>query len=372
MPENIFSSSDSFYQNFLITALVCIIITMSTKNVVRTDKVTITDIAKASSVSPATVSLVLRDKAGVGKETRQRVLETAQSLGYIPPATTRDKPADKQYKQIGLVMKIDPNNADEINHFYSPVVTGIELICRQRKSNLLYANIPVDQFNQPFELPWMLTDEQLDGLLIIGMELTAGLLSHLNQQSMPIVLVDGYATGDPFDAIVTDNQKGAEEATNFLINRGHKQIALIGSQTNSYPSIRERREGYIKAMQNSGLSTIFGDCDLRPGVVDQVVTEVLNNHPDVTAFFGCNDEVAIAIINSLEEIGKKVPKEVSVIGFDNIVLSQHIRPSLTTMRVDKMAMGRHATHLLFNRLEYPESGIIKTIIQPQLFVRESA
>lgn len=334
-------------------------------------KVTITDIAKASSVSPATVSLVLRDKAGIGEETRQRVLETAQALGYIPPATTRKEQTDMQYKQIGLVMKLDPNRPDETNHFYSPVVTGIELVCRQWKSNLLYANIPVDQFNQPFELPWMLTQEQLDGLLIIGMELTEGLLSHLSQQSLPIVLVDGYASGEPFDAVVTDNQRGAEEATHFLISRGHKQIALIGSQNNAYPSIRERREGYLKAIQNHGLSPILGDCDLRPEAVPQVLDLMEENHPDVTAFFGCNDAVAIAITNTLESRGKKVPDDASVIGFDNIVLSQHIRPALTTMRVDKMAMGRYAINMLFNRFEHPKSNVIKTIMSPQLFVRDS-
>lgn len=344
---------------------------MNKKNVSPTEKVTITDIAKASSVSPATVSLVLRDKAGISEETRQRVLETAQSLGYIPPATTRKEQTGIQYKQIGLVMKLDPERPDETNHFYSPVVTGIEQICRQWKSNLLYANIPVDQFSQPAELPWMLTEEQLDGLLIIGMELAEGLLSHLNQQSLPIVLVDGYAEGDPFDAVVTDNQRGAREATNFLISRGHKKIALIGSQENAYPSIRERREGYLRAIRNHGLSPILGDCELRPEFVPQIIDEVEKDDPDVTAFFGCNDEMAIAIMNTLESKGKKVPHDASVIGFDNIVLSQHVRPALTTMRVDKMAMGRHAINMLFNRFEYPKSNVIKTVMQPQLFSRGS-
>ena len=334
-------------------------------------KVTIANIAEACGVSPATVSLVLRDKPGVGEKTRRRVLETARSLGYIPPATSPRQSSATILKHIGLVMKVDQKSSPEVNHFYTPVITGIEAVCRQRQSHLLYANLLVDEHNQPLELPRLLTDEQVDGLLMVGMELTEGLLAHLQQRALPIVLVDGYAANDRFDAVVTDNIKGGREATTYLIERGHRRIAIVGSSIDAYPSIRERREGYIQAMTAYGLEPLFGDSVLRQEEAAEVATRILVQHPDTTAFFACNDEVAIAIMKMMQKLGKRVPEDISVIGFDNIMLAQHVTPALTTMRVDKMSMGRLAAQLMFNRLEYPKSTYACTIIQPQLIERES-
>ncbi len=335
------------------------------------EKVTITDIAKASAVSPATVSLVLRDKPGVGDDTRQRVLEMAQTLGYIPPATAPRQSPASALKHIGVVMKINPSDPPGNNHFYAPVVTGIEGICRQMQSNLLYANLLVDEHNQPLELPRLLLEQQIDGLLMIGMELTQGLLAHFQQRGLPIVLVDGYVENDQYDAVVTDNIRGGREATTYLIAQGHTQIALIGSSADAYPSIRERREGYIQAMTAHGLEPLFGDCALNPDAGGEISAEILAKQPDTTAFFACNDETAIGIMKKLKSLGRRVPEDISVIGFDNIVLAQHVTPALTTMRVDKMSMGRLAAQLLFNRLDYPMSSNVRAVIQPQLFERES-
>ncbi len=345
---------------------------MTSKPIQNGSKITITDIANASSVSPATVSLVLRDKPGVGAETRQRVLETAQSLGYIPPSTPARQAEGEMMKQIGLLMKIETRANQEQNQFYAPVVTGIESICRQKQSHLLYANLPVDDHNQPLELPRLITDKQVDGLLVIGMELTEGLLAHLQQSKLPIVLVDGYAANDPFDSVVTDNVKGGYQATEHLIDQGHQKIAIVGSMPDAYPSILERRHGYIQAMAMHGLKPIFADCTLFPEEAERVIEELVANHPDLSAIFACNDQLAVATMKKLADLGKSVPNEIAVIGFDNILLAQHVTPSLTTMRVDKMAMGRLAAQSMFNRLQYPKSSLVRTIIQPQLISRDSA
>jgi LacI family transcriptional regulator len=97
----------------------------------------------------------------------------------------------------------------------------------------------------------------------------------------------------------------------------------------------------------------------------------LRQHPEITAVFGCNDDVAIAVIKAAETLGKRVPEDLSVVGFDNIVLAQHVIPPLTTMRVDKMGMGRLAAQTLLNRIEYPEAGWIRGVIIPTLIERQS-
>lgn len=332
-------------------------------------KVTISDIARETGVSPATVSLVLRDKPGVGTETRRRVLDKAQALGYI--YTPSAQSAGSTVQSLGLVIKAGPDDLPDANNFYTPVLGGIEAVCRKNQINLMFSNMPVDDLNHPIELPRLVTETEVDGLLLVGMDLDVSLTATIYQRGIPVVLVDAYAYGDPFDAVVSDNTAGAYRATRYLIDNGHRRIAIIGSQPEAYPSIRERRAGYLQAMTETDLPPVFLDCHLTPPVVADCFPPFLTEHPDVTAVFGCNDEVAIAVMQSARALGRRVPDELSVIGFDNILLAQHVTPPLSTMRIDKMGMGRLAAQSLLNRIEFPEAGQVRVVISPSLIERHS-
>ncbi|MBN1121266.1 MAG: LacI family DNA-binding transcriptional regulator [Anaerolineae bacterium] len=333
-------------------------------------KVTLAEIAEHSGVSSATVSLVLRDKPGIGEETRQKVIESARELGYIYEPSNQSK--DRSLPTgIGLILKSRPNDLPAANSFYIPVMSGIETISRKNGINLMYENLPVDRGNNPLEPPRLLIDQEVEGLLLVGMHLSGAILSELISLDIPIVLVDGYADGDPFDSVVTNNYSGAYQATRELIEHGHTRIAIIGSLPRSYPSIQARREGYLGALKEHALSPIYADCYLHPEAVPPTVETLLDKHPETTAVFACNDEVAIRTMQSAQELGRRIPDDLSVIGFDNIELSQHIFPRLTTMRVDKMGMGRLAAQLLLNRIEFPEGGLVRTIIYPSLVRRDT-
>ena len=334
------------------------------------NKITITDIAKDSGVSPATVSLVLRDKPGVGAKTRRRVMDSAQNLGYIFRSQVPNQ-SKSAIKSIGLIMKVRPNDMLTLNGFYAPVIAGIEGVCRQRGINMLYAHLPVDEDNIPLAPPLLLTDAQADGLLLVGTAVHEQTVAILQKQSAPVVLVDAYADHDPYDSVVTDNEKGAFTAVTHLIQNGHKQIAIVGSHPNAFLSIHERREGYIKAMRSHGLEPIFADCHLIQEEARETTFSLLQTNPEITAVFGCNDEVSVAIIKAAQEAGRQVPDDLSIIGFDNILLAQHITPALTTMQVDKVGMGRLAAQQLLNRIEFPESGMVRTVISPSLIPRQS-
>jgi LacI family transcriptional regulator len=333
-------------------------------------KVTLADIARASGVSTATVSLVLRDKPGVGEETRQRVLDSAQALGYVytpsNQAVRRALPDD-----FGVIIKSRPNDLPASNSFYAAVLAGVETICRRHQINLMYANLLVDSVNNPVETPRLMLDGEVDGLLLVGMNLNEGLVDRLRRIDAPVVLVDAYAEGDPFDAVVTDNVAGAYRATQYLIGQGHRHIGIVGSLPDAYPSVRERREGYLQALADHGLEPYFADCVLHPSVVEPCVTDLLTAHPEITAIFGCNDDVAIAAMRAAQQLGRRIPGDLSVVGFDNIDLSQAVLPRLTTMRVDMMGMGRLAAQLLMNRIEYPEAGLMRAVVCPSLVERDS-
>ena len=333
-------------------------------------KVTLADVARESDVSPATVSLVLRDKPGASEETRQRVLETALRLGYAVKPTVQPFETTG-ISNIGVVMKVRPDDLMSVNQFYAPVLAGIETVCRGEEINLLYANMLVDDNNVPQEWPRLMVEDRVDGLMLVGERLDQRTLVILQQRGLPVVLVDAYALGDPFDSVTTNNQRGAYDACTYLVARGHRHIAIVGSQPDAFPSVQERRNGYRQAMAEHGLTPYFVDCPLHRNAVAQPLTQFLQANSQVTAIFGCNDEVAIAALRAAHALGKHVPSDLSVMGFDNIALSRDIQPALTTMRVDKMEMGRLAAWLLINRIQYPAAGVVKAIQQAALIERES-
>lgn len=334
------------------------------------EKVTLADVARESGVSPATVSLTLRNKPGVGYETRQRVIEAAQVLGYlVSPSPTAANTAG--VNGVGLILKVQRDESMLSNYFYTPVLAGIEATCRRQHINLFYAHLPVDAHNNPIEPPRLLREQSADGLLIVGAYLNKTMLQMIQAQSAPLVLVDAYAELDEFDAVVTDNVSGAYEATRYLIDHGHRHIALVGTEPDSYPSILERRQGYLQALADAGLPPTLIDCHHHPDDAFPAVKTFLQHESKITAVLGANDEVAIATKRAVESLGKRVPTDYSIVGFDNISLTQHMTPPLTTMRIDKQGMGRLAAQLLFNRIENPGMGQTKIVIRPSLIARDS-
>lgn len=334
------------------------------------EKVTMADVARESGVSSATVSLTLRNKPGVGQKTRQRVLEAAQALGYIVETTQAAIPA-ADFGGIGLILKVQGDESMLSNYFYTPVLAGIESVCRRRHINLFYAHLPVDAHNNPIESPRLLREQSAEGLLLVGAYLNEKMRQLMQEQPVPLVLVDAYAELDEFDAVVTDNVAGAYEATRFLLENGHRQIAFVGSEADAYPSIRERRQGFLQAMADAGLRPYLIDCHHHPDVALPAARAYLKQNNKITAVLGANDEAAIATMRAVESLGKRVPDDISIMGFDNISLTQHMIPPLTTMRIDKQGMGRLATQLLFNRIENPDMGQTKIVIRPSLIVRDS-
>jgi LacI family transcriptional regulator len=341
---------------------------MGTRN-----RVTLADIAEQSGVSLSTVSLVLRDKPGVGPDTRLRVLDVAKKLGYLPKNGTQHRTS---LTNIGLILKAEPDRIPQANQFYSHVLAGIEMACRQQQANLLYATMPVNQDSYPLELPRILDEEDtVDGLLLVGAFLNDTVAQVIERRSTPVVLVDAYAASNNslHDAVVSDNFEGAYQAVTYMIQQGHQHIGLVASHPQAYPSIQERRRGYIQALQDNGISDrYFADCHLTSTEeISDKTTDLLRRNPQITAILGANDEVAITVMEVAQALGHQVPDDLSVAGFDDIDLAERVSPSLTTMHVDKISMGRLAVQLLVNRVEYPESSPVTAVMHPHLVERRS-
>lgn len=332
-------------------------------------KITLADVARDAGVSQAAASLAIRGEPGVSRETRERVLATARRIGYR--GVSRSPTRRMKSVTIGLIIKAPVGDAPEANRFYAPVMAGIEELCRVRDIDLLFAAMPVDDDYHPIEVPRLVTDRATDGLIIIGAHLSAGTASALVDWPTAI-LVDAYAEDASVDTVVSDNTGGARQAVEHLIANGHREIAIAGARADSFPSIVQRRRGYEQAMT---------EAELRPRVIDvaHVPPEAaaaaalgyLEANPEVTAIFAANDAVAVEIIRAAQRAGRKVPGDLSVVGYDDIDLARFVTPQLTTLAVDKLGMGRLALTLLLHRLEFPDDALVQAVVRTSLVERGS-
>lgn len=339
------------------------------------NKVTMADIARQSGVSLSTVSLVLNNKPGLPDETRLKVFDIARDLGYEfrSSAPTLTKPVSLQ--TIGMLVKRSQGDSapPSSNIFFSHVIAGIEAGCRQENISLLYSTLPVDANNNSLEVPRLIEDSHVNGLILVGSYVDERLSEALRQRALPVVLVDAYCAVCEYDSVIIENAEGAAIAVNYLVDRGHQHIAFLGSYPDSRLSFHYRREGYRQALLDHGITqTYYGDCphNDREAVIE-TTRRLLTDHPQITAILGCNDEVSIIAMHGALEAGKRVPQDVSIIGFDDNTGSQNTIPPLTTIHVDKVGMGRLSVQLMVNRASTPEQGFVTLQMHTRLTVRQS-
>lgn len=333
------------------------------------NKSKISDIARQSGVSISTVSLVLNNKPGVSEQTRARVLEAAEALAY-PLRSGTAIAVNARLANVGMVVKIDPDSPPQANPFYSKVILGIEDVCRRNGINLLFSSLPVDDDNRPLEVPQLLYNESLDGLLMVGIFADTKISSA--RSGLPIILVDGYSYAEEYDAVVSDNFQAVYQAITHLIDKGHRHIGLLGGDSDCYPSLKDRRNGYLRAMKDNGLSQVYlANFNINRSKGYDEALALLQEYPHISALFCVNDDVGSHAIRAAKTLGKRVPADISIIGYDDTYIAVNTHPPLTTMRVDTSAMGRAAMHLLALRIENPESARMSLVIHSALVERES-
>lgn len=333
--------------------------------------VTLRDVAKLAGVSIGTASQALNNRPGVAPETRARVLDAARTLNY-PLKESPPRYSGSSVKVIGLITKHDLGFPVEINPFYSYIQAGAEGECRQQQISLMYATVEVDRSNHPVVWPTMIREQHVDGLILAGtfIEETADLFQR--RIDVPIVLVDSYASNLPFDGVVIDNFPAATKAVTFLIEQGHRHIGLVGWGDESPPSVHRRKLGYVQALQEHGIEERYIE---RSGLSreegNDALKRLLKRSPQVTAVFACNDASALGVLSGARELGIDVPKDLSVVGFDNIAMASEIIPALTTVHVHKTWMGILGVRQLLARAQEPAHPKVTVTLDTELVIRES-
>ncbi len=337
------------------------------------ERPTLRDIAELAGVSLGTASQALNNKGNVAPNTRQRVLDAAAQLGYQQQVRI---PAVEKYQisTIGALLKLDPEDSTPLNPSYSGILAGAERECQRQNLSLMFANVEVDLNSRVVNWPTMLLDQQVDGLLIMGIYLEST-LNEIDRQlgSKPIVLIDAYTPNQSYDMIVFDNFNGAFKAISYLIECGHRHIGLIGSHADhDYPSVHERRKGYLHALQVHGIiQSYIQEGLLRTEEAYEASIDLLTQHPEITAIFACNDETASQVLRAARSLGRRVPEDISVMGFDDVELAQKVTPSLTTMRVDRLLVGALGVRQLVDRASNPDRAALTTSVSTEVVIRES-
>jgi DNA-binding LacI/PurR family transcriptional regulator len=331
---------------------------------------TLREVAELAGVSIGTASQALNKRPNVSPGTRARVIDAATALGYQVKDPLNGS-CESALSVIGLLTKHDYGLEVTVNPFYSHVERGVESECRKRNISLMFSSIEVDHQNRPVMWPAMLNEQRIDGLLLVGtfIEDTIDLIQR--RINIPIVLVDSYAPHMPFDSVVIDNTQGAATAVHYLLNLGHRNIGLIGSNEESPPGVYERRYSYRKILQELGATIYIEDSELRRMSAYEATQCLLRRCPQITAIFSVNDDTAIGVMNAARDMGLEVPDDLSVVGFDNIDLAKEIVPALTTVHVHKSWLGILGVRHLLERAQNPDQPKITTVVTTQLVVRDS-
>lgn len=347
--------------------------------------VTVREIAQRAEVSIATVSRVLNNHEHINEQVKQRVLEAAAQLGYfksIGKSASRDamlSGAERQLKEIGYLFCYSDLGTPEIDPFWAPILYGAEAEAHKKKMRLIYQSIPRHQ--SVYTLQTRLHEMRTDGILLVGPS-EAETIRAIQAMHIPLVLIDNYASQvEPkVDSVLADNYEGAKSAVKYLISQGHRQIAYIGGHTHVSPindiyTFSWRKEGYCAALREAGLSVnpdLIQECNLwLPDEIYASCKRLLDIQEPVSAIFCVNDPVASRTIKGLREYGLRVPEDISVVGFDDVSMAEHLTPPLTTVHVPKEAMGATAIKALEARAADPEAVNVTYTLGAYLVVRDS-
>jgi LacI family transcriptional regulator len=336
-----------------------------------TDNPTLRDVARLAGVSLGSASQAINNRPNVATETRARVMGAVAQLGYqITDRSRNIIGLLTEITTIAALVKITPHLNPPIDPFNQLILSGAERECQSRGIRLMYAGIEVDEHSAVKQIPSLELNKNDNGLLLIGGYLSEAVSQSVKQLNLPLVLVDSYAEAD-FDRVLTDNVKGAFDAVSYLIQQGHRHIGLIGSNANSYPSITQRREGYLRALAAYGIDKHYIEESALHGPSGyNAAVSLLGRHPEISAIFVCNDDTALGVMRAAREMQRKIPDDLSLIGFDDLAPVSEMM-SLASMHIDKILMGTLGIRLLIERIQYPDRVPITVTLGAKLIPRES-
>jgi LacI family transcriptional regulator len=330
-----------------------------------TERITIADVAREAGVSAMTVSRVINDKGDVSPETRQRVLDVVERLGYRPSGIARGL-ATRRTGTLGLVVP------DVSNPFFAGVARGVEEVAYAEGYNVFLCNTEEDPQRELTVLT-SLEEKRVDGLVLCSSRLGEEELVSVVARHTGVVLVNRRLEEDGVLSVLIDDENGGRLATEHLLQAGRRAVGFLAGPVMSH-SGRERAAGYRAALDAGGLpynSAWVPNCFPTVEGGQEAARELLQSQ-ELTGLFCYNDLVAVGALQTCAELGRRVPADMAVVGYDDIPLAALVTPPLTTCRVPRYDLGAQAVRLLLNQLEGCPGECGEIVLQPELVVRASA
>lgn len=334
----------------------------------------IKDVAEKAGVSITTVSHVINKTRYVSDDLCTRVFNAMEALNYRPNTLARSLRSGRS-RTIGLVIP------DISNLFFAEISRKIEDKGFEYGYSVILCNTDDNQDKEKSYID-VLLEKQVDGIIFISVGAANESIYKPIDVDIPIVVADRDIPNSQSDVVLIDNQKGGYDATKYLISLNHHRIACITGPSLWTPSAN-RVKGFKQALAEAGIpcdESLIQTGNFRYESGESCMDNLLDNPNPPTAVFVCNDMMALGAIRSIRENGKKVPEQISLVGFDNIPLSKTAYPSLTTMAQPIGEMAKIAVDLLIERIQIkqhlkrshdPVPEFKRVVLEAQLIERES-
>lgn len=333
------------------------------------ERPTLKDVAQRAGVTTATVSYALSGKRPISEQTKQRIMEAIAELDYVPDLNARGL-SMRDSKLIGIVVpQTEPGERLMFqNSFYSEILGSIEYYARQEGYHIL---ISATDANESYLT--LAKKRNLDGIIVIGMYPDA-FYQQMKKTQIPIVLIDSYCNDHYYHNIRIDDAYGSYLATRHMLDNGHEHIAFFVGQMKENGVMKKRLLGYQQALEESDIpfrqEYVFeGQIDYNSGI--DLAKELIASGLPATGIVAAADILAIGAMKGLYEAGKRVPDDYSIVGFDDVEISQYLTPGLTTVRQQISLKGQKAVELLLKHIEDPTLPKQEEILPLQLVVRGS-
>lgn len=328
----------------------------------------IREVAKRAGVSLGTVSNVLNRPEIVAEETRQRVQLAIEEIGFVRNGSARQlRAGNSQY--IGLVM------LDVTNPFFTEVARGVEDVASRANCAVILCNSD-DSPEKERRYLQVLEEQRARGVLITPVQSDASYLQRIRQRDIAVVLLDRPSRIKDLCSVSVDDVLGGEIAATHLLELGHRHIGFVHGPL-SIRQCTDRRRGVLRAVRSAGLDPDSVIIDVtttaqnaREG--EESVEKLMCGKAQPTAVFCANDLLALGLMRGLMKRGMSIPRDMAIVGYDDVEFASVLSTPLTTVRQPKYELGRTAAELLLEESGHPDSHQHKHIVyQPELIVRES-
>ncbi|MEC0227579.1 LacI family DNA-binding transcriptional regulator [Paenibacillus alba] len=327
---------------------------------------TIKDVAKAADVSVATVSRVLHNLTGYSDKTKQKVMQAVEELGYQPNAIARGL-VNKRTQTIGVLF---PHVSSS---FSSDILHGIEEIAQEKGFSVIVCNT-AEEGKRTMKYLQVLREKQVDGIVFTSEVLKDEYFQAIKEMRVPVILVNTMSQKHMIPYVKVDDHQAAYHATDYLIQKGHREIAMISGSPKDRIAGLPRLDGYRQALADNGIEYIEsqvanGDFNLEGGT--EAMKKLLAEAPPFTALFAASDEMAIGAMNVALERGIKIPDDLSIIGYDDLKFARMVYPPLTTIHQPLTMMGRMASEKLIALIEEDSMQVSSSIVSHHLVERQT-